>query len=52
LINYLFIYSFGYSYLKDADLKGLATIASDVKALASKARDGKLLPHGYNNELS
>ena len=30
-----------------ADQKGLVAIASDVKALAEKARDGKLQPHEF-----
>ncbi|KAK8731780.1 hypothetical protein OTU49_007259, partial [Cherax quadricarinatus] len=30
-----------------AEQKGLATIASDVKALAAKAREGKLQPHEF-----
>ena len=30
-----------------ADTKGLATISTEMKALAAKARDGKLIPHEY-----
>lgn len=33
--------------VKDAGGKGLATISSEVKALAGKARDGKLQPEEY-----
>ncbi len=33
--------------VKDAGSKGLATISSEAKALAKKARDGKLAPHEY-----
>jgi len=33
--------------VKDAGSKGLATISSEAKALAKKARDGKLSPHEY-----
>lgn len=33
--------------IKDAGSKGLATISSDSKELAGKARDGKLQPHEY-----
>lgn len=33
--------------IKDAGSKGLATIAVESKALAKKARDGKLAPHEY-----
>jgi len=33
--------------VKDADLKGLSTISSEMRALAAKAREGKLLPHEY-----
>ena len=31
----------------NADRKGLTDISSDVKALAAKARDGKLQPHEF-----
>ena len=31
----------------DADMKGLTAISEEVKALAGKAREGKLLPHEY-----
>lgn len=31
----------------DADRKGLIEISNDVKALAKKARDGKLQPHEF-----
>ena len=31
----------------DADMKGLTSISQEVKDLAGKARDGKLLPHEY-----
>jgi pyruvate dehydrogenase E2 component (dihydrolipoamide acetyltransferase) len=30
-----------------ADTKGLAAISTEMKALATKARDGKLMPHEY-----
>jgi pyruvate dehydrogenase E2 component (dihydrolipoamide acetyltransferase) len=30
-----------------ADTKGLATISTEMKTLAGKARDGKLMPHEY-----
>ncbi len=33
--------------VRNADQKGLATIANEVKALAAKARDGKLMPEDY-----
>jgi pyruvate dehydrogenase E2 component (dihydrolipoamide acetyltransferase) len=33
--------------IKDAGGKGLATISSETKALAAKARDGKLKPEEY-----
>lgn len=33
--------------VKDAGAKGLATISSETKALAKKARDGKLVPAEY-----
>ncbi|KZV93763.1 dihydrolipoamide acetyltransferase [Exidia glandulosa HHB12029] len=33
--------------IKDAGGKGLASISSEAKALAKKARDGKLAPHEY-----
>lgn len=33
--------------VKDVGSKGLATISSEAKALAKKARDGKLQPHEY-----
>ncbi|KAH8988909.1 dihydrolipoamide acetyltransferase [Lactarius akahatsu] len=33
--------------IKDAGSKGLATISAEAKALAKKARDGKLSPHEY-----
>ncbi|KIY72847.1 dihydrolipoamide acetyltransferase [Cylindrobasidium torrendii FP15055 ss-10] len=33
--------------VKDVGGKGLATISSETKALAKKARDGKLAPHEY-----
>lgn len=33
--------------IKDAGSKGLATISADSKALAKKARDGKLKPEEY-----
>ena len=33
--------------VKDVGSKGLATISSEVKALAGKARDGKLKPEEY-----
>jgi pyruvate dehydrogenase E2 component (dihydrolipoamide acetyltransferase) len=33
--------------VKDAGSKGLATISAEAKALAKKARDGKLSPHEY-----
>ena len=33
--------------IKDAGSKGLATISAEAKALAKKARDGKLAPQEY-----
>lgn len=33
--------------IKDVGSKGLASIAAESKALAKKARDGKLAPHEY-----
>jgi len=33
--------------IKDAGSKGLATISAEAKALAKKARDGKLTPTEY-----
>ncbi len=33
--------------VKDAGAKGLASISGETKALAKKARDGKLQPHEY-----
>jgi pyruvate dehydrogenase E2 component (dihydrolipoamide acetyltransferase) len=33
--------------IKDAGGKGLASISAEAKALAKKARDGKLQPHEY-----
>lgn len=33
--------------VKDAGNKGLAVISAEAKALAKKARDGKLAPHEY-----
>ena len=33
--------------VKNADHKGLAVISNEMKALAAKARDGKLLPHEF-----
>ena len=33
--------------IKDAGSKGLATISAEAKALAKKARDGKLTPAEY-----
>ncbi|KAH9982433.1 pyruvate dehydrogenase [Lactifluus volemus] len=33
--------------VKDVGSKGLATISAEAKALAKKARDGKLAPHEY-----
>ena len=33
--------------LKDVGSKGLTTISSEAKALAKKARDGKLAPQEY-----
>ncbi|GIK96134.1 MAG: acetyltransferase component of pyruvate dehydrogenase complex [Alphaproteobacteria bacterium] len=33
--------------VKNADAKGLATIANEMKDLAARARDGKLAPHEY-----
>lgn len=33
--------------VKDVSSKGLATISSEAKALAKKARDGKLAPQEY-----
>lgn len=33
--------------VKDAGNKGLAIISAEAKALAKKARDGKLAPHEY-----
>jgi pyruvate dehydrogenase E2 component (dihydrolipoamide acetyltransferase) len=33
--------------IKDVGSKGLATISAETKALAKKAREGKLSPHEY-----
>jgi pyruvate dehydrogenase E2 component (dihydrolipoamide acetyltransferase) len=33
--------------ITNADTKGLATISTEMKTLAGKARDGKLMPHEY-----
>jgi pyruvate dehydrogenase E2 component (dihydrolipoamide acetyltransferase) len=33
--------------ITNADTKGLAAISTEMKALAGKARDGKLMPHEY-----
>jgi pyruvate dehydrogenase E2 component (dihydrolipoamide acetyltransferase) len=33
--------------IASADTKGLAAISTEMKALAAKARDGKLMPHEY-----
>jgi pyruvate dehydrogenase E2 component (dihydrolipoamide acetyltransferase) len=33
--------------ITNADTKGLAAISTEMKTLAGKARDGKLMPHGY-----
>ena len=33
--------------ITDADTKGLAAISTEMKTLAGKARDGKLMPHEY-----
>ena len=33
--------------ITNADTKGLAAISTEMKALAAKARDGKLMPHEY-----
>lgn len=33
--------------VKDVGSKGLASISAEAKALAKKARDGKLSPHEY-----
>ena len=33
--------------IKDVGSKGLASISSEAKSLAKKARDGKLAPHEY-----
>lgn len=33
--------------IKDADLKGLSTISKEMKALAAKAREGKLQPEEF-----
>ncbi len=33
--------------ITNADTKGLAAISKEMKALAGKARDGKLMPHEY-----
>ena len=33
--------------IKDADKKGLSTISAEMKALAGKAREGKLQPEEY-----
>ena len=37
--------------IKDVASKGLASIAAESKALAKKARDGKLAPHEYQVSL-
>ena len=33
--------------IRNADAKGLETISNEMKALAEKARDGKLMPEDY-----
>jgi pyruvate dehydrogenase E2 component (dihydrolipoamide acetyltransferase) len=33
--------------VKDVGSKGLASISTEIKNLAQKARDGKLVPHEY-----
>jgi pyruvate dehydrogenase E2 component (dihydrolipoamide acetyltransferase) len=33
--------------IRNADQKGLSTISGEIKALAAKARDGKLKPEDY-----
>lgn len=38
--------------IKNIGGKGLATISSETKALAKKARDGKLAPHEYQVRFS
>lgn len=38
--------------VKDVGSKGLATISAETKALAKKARDGKLSPHEYQVSCS
>lgn len=37
--------------VKDVGAKGLATISAEAKALAKKARDGKLQPQEYQVRL-
>jgi pyruvate dehydrogenase E2 component (dihydrolipoamide acetyltransferase) len=37
--------------VKDADLKGLATISAEVKELASRARQNKLQPHEFQGGM-
>ena len=34
--------------IKNADLKGLLEISSEIKDLVDKAKNGKLLPEDYN----
>jgi len=38
--------------VKDVGSKGLATISAETKALAKKARDGKLSPSEYQVDIS
>lgn len=38
--------------MKDVGSKGLATISAETKALAKKARDGKLKPDEYQVSIS
>lgn len=38
--------------MKDVGSKGLATISAETKALAKKARDGKLKPDEYQVNIS
>ena len=38
--------------VKDVGSKGLAAIATESKALAKKARDGKLAPHEYQVSIA
>lgn len=46
-IDFIFLISFSFRFLQDADKKGLATIADEVKQLAQRAKDNSLKPEDY-----